>query len=123
MKEKMNQRLKEIVQIYKKSLASAPDQLKGIEIMANKNPKALEAYFGLRSIVFREGALSKKDKQLIMLGINLSRRFETGIEFHMDRALEAGASEEEIVETIATAMLAGAAPAFVLGLKKLGRSL
>lgn len=120
MRENGDRELQKILQTYRKTLASAPEQLRGVEIMAEKEPEALKAYFRLRSVAFQQGALSTKVKHLIMLGINLVRRFEPGVRYHIEGALESGACQEEIIDVIATAMLTGAAPIFVVGLQGVG---
>ena len=123
MREKKDQEIKQILGTYSKWYASAPDVLRSVEVMADKSPQALKAYFALRTIVIEEGALSRKVKELILLGINLVRHFEPGVSFHIKGALESGASQEEIIETIVTAMMSGAAPAFVLGPKELATNI
>lgn len=122
MEEKKDQEIKPILETYRKWYASVPDVLRGVEVMADKSPEALKAYFALRSIVMQEGALPRKVKELILLGINLVRHFETGVRFHIKGALESGATQEEIIETIVTAMMSGAALAFALGPKELATS-
>jgi alkylhydroperoxidase/carboxymuconolactone decarboxylase family protein YurZ len=82
-----------------------------VEVLGRTHPKAVVGYTELRKAVYEEGALSRKVKQLILLGINLVRNYEKGIELHMRLALEEGASESEVAETILTATLSAAAPA------------
>jgi len=60
-----------------------------------------------------EGALSTKHKELIALAIGVAVRCEGCIAFHVHDALKAGASREEILETLGVVMLMGGGPAAV----------
>ena len=39
---------------------------------------------------------------MIVIGINLVRRYETGLKLHIRRPLDAEAAEKEILETVVT---------------------
>lgn len=82
-----------------------------VELLGKTHPKAVVGYTELRKAVYEEGALTRKVKQLILLGINLTRNYENGIKLHMKLAIQEGASRAEIAETILTATLSAAAPA------------
>lgn len=62
-----------------------------------------------------EGALSKKTKELLALGMAISLRCDGCIAFHVHDALGAGATREEVVETIGVAILMGGGPAVMYG--------
>lgn len=97
---------------YKNSYGQVPDWAETIsEIM----PELLEPWLAIRSKVMVDGALPRKFKELMLVGINLVRRYPSGIENHLRAALDAGATKEEVMETIATAILSGAAPAMYAG--------
>ena len=64
-------------------------------------------------------ALSRKSKELICLGIAISARSEDCIMYHVHDAVCAGATREEILETIEVAILMGGGPAVVYGTKAL----
>jgi len=105
---------------YKNTYGQVPDWAETIsEIM----PELLEPWISIRSKVIADGALSRKVKELILLGINLVRRYPSGIETHMRGALDAGATQEEIMEAIATAILSSAAPAMYNGPRALKQEL
>lgn len=61
--------------------------------------------------VMSEGAIPVKYKELIALGVALTTQCNYCLEIHKGEALKAGASQEEIAETvmIASALRAGAA--------------
>ena len=63
--------------------------------------------------------MSSKTKELISLGIAITVRCEGCISYHVHDALKAGATAEEIVETIGVAILMGGGPAMVYGCEAL----
>ncbi len=58
-----------------------------------------------------EGALSTKEKELIVLGISVATHCEPCILVHMEKAITAGASKAEILEACAVAIAMGGGPA------------
>jgi alkylhydroperoxidase/carboxymuconolactone decarboxylase family protein YurZ len=66
------------------------------------DPAFLEAYLQLRNVPFRNGPLPKKTKELILVAINAATThlYAPGVRRHIRNALQAGASREEIMETI-----------------------
>jgi len=66
------------------------------------DPDFLEAYLTFRSVPHREGPLPQKYKELIMIAINAATThlYSPGVRRHMQNALKAGATQEEILETI-----------------------
>lgn len=66
------------------------------------DPDFLEAYLAFRSIPHNEGPLPQKYKELIMIAINAATThlYAPGVRRHMQNALKAGATKEEILETI-----------------------
>jgi alkylhydroperoxidase/carboxymuconolactone decarboxylase family protein YurZ len=66
------------------------------------DPDFLEAYLAFRSIPHREGPLPQKYKELILVAINAATThlYGPGVRRHMQNALKAGATREEILETI-----------------------
>lgn len=73
----------------------------------------------LRSEAMGEQALGKKVKELIALGISVAERSETSIAYHVHNALAAGATREEIAETIGVAVFVGTEPAAIQGIQLL----
>ncbi|MGD8385665.1 MAG: carboxymuconolactone decarboxylase family protein [Desulfobacteraceae bacterium] len=73
----------------------------------------------LEENAFRDGALPKKAKELMALSISIVTKCEPCMEWHLDQAMQAGATDEEIYETIDVAIemgggQAGAYARFVL---------
>ncbi|MEJ2628756.1 MAG: carboxymuconolactone decarboxylase family protein [bacterium] len=81
--------------------------------------KTYKPFLDLEKEAFRDGALSKKTKELMALAISIVTKCEPCMEWHLDQALRAGANDEEIYETIDVALemgggQAGAYARFVL---------
>jgi len=66
------------------------------------DPDYLEAFLNFRSIPHEKGPLPQKYKELIMIAINAATThlYGPGTRRHMQNALKAGATKEEIFETI-----------------------
>ena len=79
----------------------------------------MKAFASLHKASIADGALSSKTKELISLGIAITVRCEGCISYHVHDALKAGATAEEIVETIGVAILMGGGPAMVYGCEAL----
>ena len=72
-----------------------------------------------RLSVGEEGTLSVKVKELIVLGILASRGLQYGVEAHMRRALDYGATKEELFEAIKAAAVPGGGVAYSVGVRAL----
>src|SRR6266436_10420575 len=68
-----------------------------------------------RLSVGEDGTLSVKVKELIVLGILASRGLQYGVEAHMRRALDYGATKEELFEAIKAAAVPGGGVAYSVG--------
>lgn len=66
------------------------------------DPEFLEAYLAFRSVPQREGPLPQKYKELVLIAINAATThlYGPGVRRHIQNALKAGATKEEILETI-----------------------
>ncbi|AXI07701.1 alkylhydroperoxidase [Oceanobacillus zhaokaii] len=82
----------------------------GLGEFTKKMPSLAEKFNSFTEECFKEGALSKKDKQLIALGISLYSQDEYCIIYHVKGCLDEGCSEQEILEAIGvTAAFGGGA--------------
>ncbi len=82
---------------------------------AKENPEFMSAFSKVHNLGSKGGALKPKFKELIALGISIHTQCEGCIAMHAHDALEAGASHDEIVEAIGTAIYMGGGPAVVHG--------
>ena len=74
----------------------------GVEI-----PEGMQGFGALHEASLKPGALDTKTKELIALGIAITVRCDGCISFHVHDAMEAGASQGEIAETVSVAILMG----------------
>ncbi|MFJ8219698.1 carboxymuconolactone decarboxylase family protein [Bacillus cereus] len=82
----------------------------GLGLFTEKMPKLAEEFNSFTEECFKEGTLSKKQKQLIALGISLYSQDEYCIIYHIKGCLDQGASEQEIFEAVGvTAAFGGGA--------------
>ncbi len=72
-----------------------------------------------RLSVGEEGALSVKVKELVVIGVLASRGLQYGVAAHMRRAIEYGATKEELFEAIKAAAVPGGGVAYSVGVRAL----
>ena len=73
--------------------------------MEEKCPDVAAAFSTLQdSIIYKEGALSIKEKEFIALGIAVSMGCEYCVYAHTAGAMQSGATEEEILEVASIAL-------------------
>jgi AhpD family alkylhydroperoxidase len=65
-----------------------------------ENVKTYKPFLELEERAFKDGALSKKSKELMALSISIVTKCEPCMEWHLHQALQEGATDEEIYETI-----------------------
>ncbi|WP_077625044.1 carboxymuconolactone decarboxylase family protein [Sediminibacillus massiliensis] len=78
-------------------------------------PKMTQGYFDFTEACFQAGSVGEKEKQLIALGISIYSQDEYCIMYHTKGAVEHGATEEEIMETVAVSAALGGGAAFSQG--------
>jgi AhpD family alkylhydroperoxidase len=76
-------------------------------------PETMAGFGQIHEGTMKPGALSVKQKELIALGIGIGARCDGCIAFHTYEALAAGATREEIVETIAVGIMMGGGPSLM----------
>src|SRR5207247_4671464 len=72
-----------------------------------------------RLSVGEEGSLSVKVKELVVIGILASRGLQYGVAAHMRRAIDYGATKEELFEAIKAAAVPGGGVAYSVGVRAL----
>jgi alkylhydroperoxidase/carboxymuconolactone decarboxylase family protein YurZ len=72
-----------------------------------------------RLSVGEDGSLSVKVKEFVVLGILASRGLQYGVEAHMRRAIDYGATKEELFEAIKAAAIPGGGVAYSVGVRAL----
>ena len=77
------------------------------------NSKVYNAAIKMEEAAFSDGALPKKHKELIALGIGVITDCESCMQWHMEQAIQAGATQQEVIEAIEVAIEMGVVPATV----------
>ncbi|HEY2494055.1 MAG TPA: carboxymuconolactone decarboxylase family protein [Paenibacillus sp.] len=107
--EIMNDKIK----MYKNEMTHLEDNL----------PDVTKSYHEFTGQCFQEGALDAKTKQLIALGIGLFTNNEVCTFYHVQEARSKGATDAEIMETVAVVGAAGAGHAFAQGVTRVQKAL
>src|SRR5215204_3465875 len=91
------------------------------DIIAKLDPEYFEKLKGLYvdGTFGRDGALPRKTKELIMVGISCALRLQRGVRIHSERALTLGASPREVLEAMEVAAIPGGMPGLWLGAETL----
>lgn len=90
-----------------------------ISDLSGELPATMRAFTGLHKRAIADGALDRKTKELIALGMALSINCGGCVVYHVKQALESGASREEILEAVGVAVMMGGGPAVVYGCEAL----
>ena len=62
--------------------------------------KVYEAFLDMEKETYSDGSLPKKTKELIAIGVSVVLDCESCMQWHIEQAAKAGASEQEILEAI-----------------------
>ena len=91
------------------------------DVIAELDPEYFEKLKGLYvdGTFGRDGALPRKTKELIMVGISCALRLQRGVRIHSERALTLGASPREVLEAMEVAAIPGGMPGLWLGAETL----
>ncbi len=99
------------------------------DLLQELDPDYLEAFLGFRAVPQRKGPLEQKYKEMIFIAINAATTHlhGPGVRRHIQNALRAGATKEEILEVIELTTIMGihsmtlAAPILKEEVEKFGR--
>lgn len=78
-------------------------------------PGLAEGFTALHKGTVFEGALSVKHKELIALAVGISRQCADCIGYHVKDAIAAGATRDEVAETVGVAVMMGGGPSYMYG--------
>ncbi len=81
--------------------------------LGSELPGPMTGFARLHRKAVEEGALSAKTKELMALAISVAVRCDGCIAYHVHDAVKAGATRQELVETIGVAILMGGGPASI----------
>lgn len=82
-------------------------------------PKTMENFGALMASIFEESELDEKTIELITLAFGVAHQCDACIDFHIDKLVDLGASENEIATVAAVATLMGGGPGSAYGGKAL----
>ena len=83
---------------------------------AAEQPRVVEAYERLSEASLTEGPLDRRTAELVKIGLAAGARLEGGVRSHVRRALEAGATADEIRHAIRLAATTLGFPAMMAAL-------
>ena len=75
-------------------------------------PDAARGFGALFQTVMKDGATSLREKELVALGIGLAVRCDGCIYSHVQKALKAGATRDQIIETAGVAVMMQGGPTY-----------
>ena len=75
--------------------------------------KVYGAFLTMEEAAFADGALAKRQKELIAVGISVTIDCESCMQWHIGQAAAAGASMEEVLEAVEVGIEMGGGPATV----------
>ena len=95
----------------------------GLGAFAERLPDVGQKYMEFSAACFQEGAVSVKNKHLTALGIAVCARDEMCIVYHCKGAMENGATQEEILETVGVCAAFGGGAALAQGVTLVQRAM
>jgi AhpD family alkylhydroperoxidase len=75
--------------------------------------KVYKAFLKMEAATYRDGALPKKEKELIAVGISVVIDCESCMQWHIEQAAQAGATRQEVLEAVEVGIEMGGGPATV----------
>ena len=81
--------------------------------MLRSGSKVYRAFVDMEAAAFSDGALKKREKELIAVGISVRIDCESCMQWHIEQAAAAGAGYDEVLEAVEVGMEMGGGPATV----------
>ena len=75
--------------------------------------KTYEGFLQMERATYADGALSKRAKELIAIGISVEKNCESCMQWHIEQAAAAGAQMREVLEAVEVGIEMGGGPATV----------
>lgn len=92
------------------------ERLRGLmQDLAREAPGPFSGFARAHASAVTDGALGPHVKELMALAVAICTHCEGCIAFHVHDALQAGATHEQVTETIGVAIMMGGGPAAVYG--------
>lgn len=87
----------------------------GVALLREGAPEAVKAFAALAAAATAPKSLDTKTKELMALATGIAVHCEGCVAYHARAAFKAGATRQEVVETVALAVYMGGGPAIVFG--------
>jgi len=100
MKNQDKEKIEQIVQTRKKAHS-----------FYSKKSKVYQSFLAMEQNTYKDGKLSKIQKEMIAIGISVVINCESCMEWHIKQALDSGVSENEILEAIEVGIEMAGGPA------------
>lgn len=84
-----------------------------LERFSKEYPKEMEAFVKLMGAIESPGELGVKHKEIIAIALSIATHCKWCISYHVEKALEAGATRKEITEAGWVAVLMGGGPSLM----------
>ena len=81
--------------------------------LLDQGSRVYQAFLQMENAAFADGALPKKTKELIAIGISVRIDCESCMQWHIEQAATAGASWREVLEAVEVGIEMGGGPATV----------
>jgi AhpD family alkylhydroperoxidase len=86
---------------------------KNLGEFAKAEPDMMNAFQSLSKAATKDGALSKKTKELLALALAVGGHCQGCIGFHVQKLVTFGVSKEELMETLSMAVYMGGGPSLM----------
>ncbi len=84
-----------------------------LQTLGKSYPNAMKGFQEFMGNIKKDGALSRKVKELIGIALSIAKQCKFCVAWHVKYALEAGATREEIIEASMVAGTLGGGPALM----------
>jgi AhpD family alkylhydroperoxidase len=85
---------------YKEKIEEIVRTRKRAHTYFSKKSRVYQSFMDMEQNTYKNGRLSKLNKEMIAIGISIVQNCESCMEWHIKQALDDGATEEEILEAI-----------------------
>jgi AhpD family alkylhydroperoxidase len=83
------------------------------ERLLELDSRVYKAFLEMERATYADGALPRKQKELVAIGISVVTNCESCMQWHIEQAAKAGASFREVLEVVEVAIEMGGGPATV----------
>lgn len=83
------------------------------------SPEGAKGFAGMHRAAMADGVLSVKQKELQCVAIGIIKQCNDCIGFHVRAAIKAGATRDEIAETVSVTIMMGGGPGYMYGARAL----